>query len=177
LLDHPDAIYPSSSSVFSAVTFEFGGPHRQAPGGVPDRYEAGSWAILTALGKYGYMHGGHIILWDLGLVVSFPPGATILLPPSIIRYSFVKVRAGEHRYAVLQWAGAGIFRWYTNGKRSDLEFAVNSTRLQHEARETRRRDAHAAALESFPVEGDLPEHGFFKQFVGTATMPPVQTAT
>ncbi|KAJ7601454.1 hypothetical protein DFH06DRAFT_952214, partial [Mycena polygramma] len=112
---------------FSAATFEFGGPHQQtAPDGVPNRYDGGSWAVLTALGKYAHKYSGHIILWDLGLVITFPPGTTILLPPSVIRYSFVKVRAGEHRYALSQWAGAGIQRWFDNGCNSDLEFAVRA---------------------------------------------------
>ncbi|KAJ6542988.1 hypothetical protein B0H19DRAFT_884226, partial [Mycena capillaripes] len=107
-------------SVFSAVTFEFGGPHLQTtPTGQPDHYEAGTWSVLTALRKYSHLHGGHIILWNLGLVVSFPPGATILIPTGIIRYSFVKVREGDHRYAVLQWAGAGITRWLANRRRTD----------------------------------------------------------
>ncbi|KAJ6624293.1 hypothetical protein B0H10DRAFT_1666288, partial [Mycena sp. CBHHK59/15] len=72
---------------------------------------------LTALGKYAPMRGGHIILWDLGLVVSFPSGSSILIPTGIIRYSFVKVRDGEHRYSLLQWAGSGIARWLQNGRR------------------------------------------------------------
>ncbi|KAJ7665345.1 hypothetical protein DFH06DRAFT_1323740 [Mycena polygramma] len=165
---NPDAIYPSDSSVFSAATFEFGGPHRQTTTqGLPNRYHASSWGILTALGKYCHSRGGHIILWDLGLVVSFPPGTTILLPPSIIRYSFVKVREGEHRYALLQWAGAGIFRWFENGRRSDLEFAVRATREEHDTRESRRREAHGAALDSFPVEGELAESGAFVPFMGS----------
>ncbi|KAJ7811264.1 hypothetical protein B0H13DRAFT_1666908, partial [Mycena leptocephala] len=74
-----------------------------------------------ALGKYAPIHGGHIIFWNLGLVVCFPPGATILFPAGLIRYSFVKVRPGEHRHAVLQWAGGGISRWLANGRRSDLD--------------------------------------------------------
>ncbi|KAJ6488306.1 hypothetical protein C8R47DRAFT_978854, partial [Mycena vitilis] len=160
------------SSVFSAATFEFGGPHRQTIAqGLPNRYHATSWAILTALGKYAHSRGGHIILWDLGLVVSFPPGTTILLPPSIIRYSFVKVRQGEHRYALLQWAGAGLFRWFANGRRSDLEFAVKATRQEHTAHESRRRAAHTDALEAFPVEGELGESGVIVDFMGT--VPPV----
>ncbi|KAJ6463647.1 hypothetical protein C8R47DRAFT_992589, partial [Mycena vitilis] len=145
-------------SVFSAATFEFGGPHRQtAPDGAPNRFDGASWAVLTALGKYAHKHGGHIILWDLGLVITFPPGTTILLPPSVIRYSFVKVRPGEHRYALSQWAGGGIQRWFDNGCHSDLEFAVRASKDRHNVREEHRRAAHSTALDSFPVDGELPE--------------------
>ncbi|KAJ7715175.1 hypothetical protein DFH07DRAFT_686904, partial [Mycena maculata] len=113
------------SSVFSAATFELGGPHIRAPtSGLPDRYQPNTWSILTALGVYGALHGGHIILWDFGLVVSFPAGSSILIPAGIIRYSFVKVREGECRYCLTQWAGAGINRWFENGLRTDAEFAI-----------------------------------------------------
>jgi hypothetical protein len=169
LLKHyPTLMYPSDSSVFSAVTFEFGGPHRQnMPSGSPTTYEAAKWSCLTALGKYAPMHGGHIIFWDLGLVVCFPPGATILFLAGLIRYSFVKVRQGEHRHAVLQWAGGGIACWLANGCRPDVEFAVHATRQEHDAREQRRGEVHKAALESFPIEGELPEEGWILPFVGT----------
>ncbi|KAJ7884953.1 hypothetical protein B0H13DRAFT_1511247, partial [Mycena leptocephala] len=107
------------SSVFSAATFELGGPHRHTTVmGAADRHPAATWSVLTALGKYAWMHGGHIILWDLGLVVSFPVGTSILIPAGVIRYSFVKVRPGEHRYSILQWAGPGIPRWFANGNRT-----------------------------------------------------------
>ncbi|KAJ7868659.1 hypothetical protein B0H13DRAFT_1580198, partial [Mycena leptocephala] len=105
---------PSSSSIFSAATFEFGGPHFQDTN---RKHQPGQWSILTALGEYTWMHGGHIVLWDLGLVVSFPAGSTILLSSGLLRYSFVKVRETERRYTILQWAGAGITRWFLNGRR------------------------------------------------------------
>ncbi|KAJ7078639.1 hypothetical protein C8R43DRAFT_853968, partial [Mycena crocata] len=59
--------------------------------------------------------GGQIIFWDLGLVIAFPAGSTILLPLGLLRYSFVEVREGERRYSVVQWAGSGITRWIQNG--------------------------------------------------------------
>ncbi|KAJ7790273.1 hypothetical protein B0H13DRAFT_1676228, partial [Mycena leptocephala] len=80
------------------------------------------------LGQYSWLHGGHIILWNLGLVVCFPPGASIIIPTGVIQYSFVKVRPGEHCYSVLQWAGSGIARWFENGRRSDIDFALKATK-------------------------------------------------
>ncbi|KAJ7741966.1 hypothetical protein DFH07DRAFT_750743, partial [Mycena maculata] len=156
------------SSVFSAATFELGGPHiRARPIGLPDRFQANSWSILTALGVYAPLHGGHIILWDLGLVVSFPAGSTILIPAGIIRYSFVKVRAGERRYSLLQWAGAGVDRWLENGMRTDEEFAAEASRLQHQQHETCRRYAHEDAIEAFPIEDELPQETMIYEFLGT----------
>ncbi|KAJ7180031.1 hypothetical protein C8R43DRAFT_1117376 [Mycena crocata] len=168
-LEHdPRALYPTDSSVYSAVSLELGGPHcRGIPQGDPERSEVASWSILTALGKYSALHGGHIIFWDLGLVVCFPVGASILIPSALVRYSFVKVRDHEKRYSILQYAGAGIGRWFQNGKRTDVEFAVNATAEEHAAREQRRVDAHATATQMFPRPEDLDECSLAFPFTGS----------
>ncbi|KAJ7016826.1 hypothetical protein C8F04DRAFT_973077, partial [Mycena alexandri] len=157
-----DALYPSTSSVFSAATIEFG-PHLQETN---RRHEAGSWNILLALGHYNHRHGGHIIFWDLGLVVAFPPGSCILVPTGLIRYSFVKVRPHETRYSLVQWAGAGIRRWFQNGRRTDVEFAAQATREEHAAREGSRELDQDAVLSSFPGESDLPLDTMKLRFYG-----------
>ncbi|KAK7016969.1 hypothetical protein R3P38DRAFT_2415851, partial [Favolaschia claudopus] len=112
LLDSkPDAHFPCETSNYSAITFEFG-PHRRTNHrGLPHTFDPASWSILTALGNYDPAYGGHIILWDLGWVLTFAPGDSILIPTGLIRYSFVAVRPGETRYSMLQWAGAGIRRY------------------------------------------------------------------
>lgn len=165
---HPDALYPSDASVFSAATFELGGPHsRGAADGLPCRHQAAKWSILTALGNYSPLHGGHIILWDLGLVVCFPPGASILIPSGLVRYSFVRVRRGERRYSLLQWAGAGIARWFLNGHKTDVDFAADASRAGHVARENRRREAHEAVLDTFPLDSELIRDSNFYAYPGT----------
>ncbi|KAJ7774633.1 hypothetical protein DFH07DRAFT_732639 [Mycena maculata] len=164
---HEDAQYPTDASIFSAATFESGGTHTAGPDRRLDHYQPGTWNILTALGIYAPVHGGHIVFWDLGLVVTFPPGCSILIPAGVVRYSFVKVREGEQRYSVLQWAGAGIARWFDNGLRRDAEFAAEATCLKHEQREARRHRAHEEALDLFPINGELPEETIIYEFLGT----------
>ncbi|KAJ7043432.1 hypothetical protein C8F04DRAFT_943278, partial [Mycena alexandri] len=158
----PDALYPSPSSVFSAATLEFG-PHLQETN---RRHEAASWSVLLALGNYKHRHGGHVIFWDLGLVVAFPPGSCILIPSGLIRYSFVKVRPHETRYSLMQWAGAGIGRWFQNARCTDIEFAVKATREEHAAREGRRELDQDAALSSFPRESELELNAMQLKFYG-----------
>ncbi|KAJ7606432.1 hypothetical protein B0H17DRAFT_1154057 [Mycena rosella] len=63
------------------------------------------WLAITMLGEFDHTRGGHSILWDLGRVFEFPPGATILLP-GILRYSFAKVQPGETRYLITQYAAS-----------------------------------------------------------------------
>ncbi|KAK6967164.1 hypothetical protein R3P38DRAFT_2589398, partial [Favolaschia claudopus] len=153
----PTAYFPCETSQFSAFTFELGGPHRRTNHrGLPHTYEPGSWSILTAFGNYDPAFGGHVILWDLGWVITFAPGDSILLPAGLIRYSFVAVRPGESRYSMLQWAGSGIRRFFENGDQDDTRFAVKSTEEEHQARERLRRETHVEAIKAFPHTATLP---------------------
>ncbi|KAJ7890041.1 hypothetical protein B0H13DRAFT_1512087, partial [Mycena leptocephala] len=61
------------------------------------------WIAITALGNFDPAHGGHLILWDLGRILTFPPGMTMLLPP-LLEYSIAKIRPGETRYSFTQYA-------------------------------------------------------------------------
>lgn len=97
----------------------------------------------------------------------FPAGSSILLPTGLIHYSFVRVRAGETRYSVLQYAGSGIPRWFRNGQNTDVEFAMKADEEKHAAREERRQAAHADALDAFPLEEELPQEHMLLRFVGT----------
>ncbi|KAJ7622473.1 hypothetical protein FB45DRAFT_927801 [Roridomyces roridus] len=38
---------------------------------------------ITALGRFNPDRGGHLILWELKLIIRFPPASTILVPSSI----------------------------------------------------------------------------------------------
>ncbi|KAJ7029507.1 hypothetical protein C8F04DRAFT_1187720 [Mycena alexandri] len=163
----PDVLYPCPSSVFSAATLELGGPHLRATN---SGHEPTTWSILVALGNFVPRLGGHIILWDLGFVVSFPPGSCILLPTGLIRYSFVKVREGKTRYSVVQFAGSGVTRWLQNGRRTDIDFSANASREQHQAHEARRELAQDALLNAFPLSSELPEDFVRVPFYG----PPPQ---
>ncbi|KAJ7689749.1 hypothetical protein B0H16DRAFT_1752807 [Mycena metata] len=164
----PDAVYPTDSSVYSAITFELGGCHRRTLAvGVPYRFLPGAWSILQSLGNYNGRHGGHVILWELGYVVRFPPGSTILIPTGVIHYSFVRVRENETRYSVLQYAGSGIPRWFRNGQNTDEAFAIKADEEKHAAREERRKAAHAAILDTFPLEEELPLDHILFPFFGT----------
>ncbi|KAJ7702599.1 hypothetical protein B0H16DRAFT_1748215 [Mycena metata] len=136
------ALYPCSSSVFSTATVEFG-PHLQSTN---RRHQAASWSILVALGKYVPRLGGHIILWDLGLVIAFPPGSCILIPTGLIRYSFVKAR----NTLLLGSVGGGGY-WAD----------------QHRAREGQRELDQDAAVAAFPHEDDLPLESIQLSFYGT----------
>ncbi|KAL0063641.1 hypothetical protein AAF712_009439 [Marasmius tenuissimus] len=85
----------------------------------------GQCAVL-ALGEFDYRKGGHLVLWDLGLVIKFPPGSMILLPSALVEHSNVSIAADERRSSITFYSASGLFRWVTNGFMSDKEFKARA---------------------------------------------------
>ncbi|KAJ7752162.1 hypothetical protein B0H16DRAFT_1317876, partial [Mycena metata] len=129
----PDLRRPFVGSVYFCAAFNFGRnvwtfKHRDVLN------LAFGWCAIQALGRYDATLGGHLILWDLKLVVEFPHGALILLPSATVAHSNVPVREGEERVSFTQFSAGGIFRYVDNGfqtvaelERNDLEEYVRLT--------------------------------------------------
>ncbi|PPR02920.1 hypothetical protein CVT26_009775, partial [Gymnopilus dilepis] len=99
---------------WAAATFNFG-PQTICYKHIDYNNLAFGWCSITALGNYDPTQGGHLILWELGLVIEFPPGSTILIPSAAISHSNVRVRSNERRYSFTQYSAGGIFRYVNNG--------------------------------------------------------------
>ncbi|KAJ7614476.1 hypothetical protein FB45DRAFT_254627 [Roridomyces roridus] len=97
------------ASVYAACTWNFGHavtrPHRDF-GNL-----AAGWCPVTALGDYDPDLGGHIILWELRLIIRFPPGSTIFIPSAIITHSNTPIRPHEKRHSFTQFTSGSLFRW------------------------------------------------------------------
>jgi hypothetical protein len=109
------------ATVFACSTFNFGPstvsfPHTD-PGNLPY-----GWCAITSLGPFDPQQGGHLVLWDLQLVIEFPPGSTILLPSAVIRHSNVAIQKGEERYSFTQYTAGGLFRWVDHGFQKEDEY-------------------------------------------------------
>ncbi|KAI5824957.1 hypothetical protein K523DRAFT_314262 [Schizophyllum commune Tattone D] len=73
------------------------------------------WCPITALGNYDYKRGGHLVLWELRLVIEFPPGSTIVIPSGILTHSNVPVGPDETRYSITQYTAGALIRWIDQG--------------------------------------------------------------
>ncbi|KAI0039300.1 hypothetical protein FA95DRAFT_1504356, partial [Auriscalpium vulgare] len=114
----PELRPPSANSVFPSVTFNFGPqavtvPHRDAKN-VPY-----GWCAVTALGDFDHERGGHLVLWDLQLVIEFPAGSTILIPSALITHSNASIQPGETRQSITQFCAGALIRWHAYGFRTE----------------------------------------------------------
>ncbi|KAJ7433024.1 hypothetical protein B0H11DRAFT_1759362, partial [Mycena galericulata] len=129
----PSLRWNFARSVFAACTFNFG-PHAVTVPHLDFGNLSWGWCVITALGFFDPDKGGHLILWDLKLVIRFPPGSTILIPSAIIRHSNVPVGIDECRYSFTQYTAGGLFRWVSNGFKTDEDWEKSATKAQREMR-------------------------------------------
>ncbi|EPQ50170.1 hypothetical protein GLOTRDRAFT_50945, partial [Gloeophyllum trabeum ATCC 11539] len=80
------------------------------------------WCAISALGWFDPKKGGHLVLWDLKLVIEFPPGSTIFIPSALLLHSNLPVRPGEKRFSFVQWSAGALFRWVEFGFRGVKEY-------------------------------------------------------
>lgn len=117
------------NSVFACATFNFGPTtctfDHTDPGNLPF-----GWCAITALGNFDPTCGGHLVLWDLKLVLEFPPGATILIPSAALRHSNTAIQQGETRYSFTQYTAGGLFRWVDQGYQTSYSYKAKLSRAQ-----------------------------------------------
>lgn len=137
---HPRLKRIFRNSIFACATFNFGPTactfDHTDPGNLPF-----GWCSITSLGKFNPTLGGHLILWDLKLVIEFPPGSTILIPSAALRHSNVAIQQGETRYSFTQYTAGGLFRWVDRGFQSEKSFTAGLTKQEmgkHKLQEEKR---------------------------------------
>ena len=78
-------------------------------------------------------------MWDLKMIIEFPPGSTVLIPSAVVSHSNTEVRAHETRYSITQYTAGGLFRWVACGGRSLKDFSAAGERFAFDADERWRR--------------------------------------
>ncbi|KAK7466153.1 hypothetical protein VKT23_004878 [Stygiomarasmius scandens] len=109
------------------------------------------WCGVTALGSFDYTKGGHMILWDLGLVIEFPPGCSILLPSSYIRHSNTAISPGEKRYSFTEYTAGGLFRYNDDGMRTRASMSP----YERQQREKQAKDRVHEGVELYSTLDEL----------------------
>ncbi|RDX50983.1 hypothetical protein OH76DRAFT_1348165 [Lentinus brumalis] len=110
-----------TNSVFAGVTFNLGPQACTIPHTDHLNIPTG-WCAVVALGDFNADEGGHLILWDLNVVIRFPRGAIIFLPSALLIHSNTVVPEGQRRYSFTQYTAGGLARWVECGYMSQKEF-------------------------------------------------------
>ncbi|THU85627.1 hypothetical protein K435DRAFT_685208 [Dendrothele bispora CBS 962.96] len=69
----------------------------------------------TTLGSFNPKLRGHLVLWDLKVLIEFPPGCTILLLSALLYHLNTGVQTHKTRYSVTQYTAGGIWCWLDGG--------------------------------------------------------------
>uniref|UniRef100_A0A0W0GER2 Uncharacterized protein n=1 Tax=Moniliophthora roreri TaxID=221103 RepID=A0A0W0GER2_MONRR len=95
--------------IYAHITFNFG-PQTVCAEHTDFGNRADGSCAITALSPsvsgYNYKNGGHLILWDLRLVIKFLPGATILILSAVLCHSNIAIGDKErcYRLETIFWA-------------------------------------------------------------------------
>ena len=76
---------------------------------------------IMALSHFDPKKGSHLVLRELGLIVEFPPGETVLIPSTVLTHYNSMIQEGEIRYSFTQYAAGSLFSYINNGMKSDRE--------------------------------------------------------
>lgn len=118
---HPKLRRNFQNGSWGAATFNFG-PQTVCFDHRDHANLAFGWCSVTAMGKFDFKRCGHLILWDMGLVIQFPPGSTIMIPSATIRHSNVRLGKDGTRMSFTQFTAGGLFRWVDAGFRTSSKF-------------------------------------------------------
>ncbi|KAI0744418.1 hypothetical protein C8Q76DRAFT_580699, partial [Earliella scabrosa] len=122
LCAHNPSLQPNfQRNVFGAATFNLG-PRVQTRVHTDHLNLAAGWCGIIALGDFDSTKGGHLVLWDLKLLIEFPVGLLVFIPSAILRHSNTAVAADERRMSFTQFSAGGLFRWVECGFRTQKEF-------------------------------------------------------
>ncbi|KAK7435151.1 hypothetical protein VKT23_019843 [Stygiomarasmius scandens] len=113
-------------SVWSAAAFNFG-PRTICYPHVDFSNLPFGWCAIWALGKFDPKKGGHLILWELNLVIEFPPGSLVLIPSGVCRHSNAAIGRKETRYSFTQFSPGGIFRWVDHGFQTEEAYLASQS--------------------------------------------------
>jgi hypothetical protein len=107
---------PFACCIFFCLTINFGPwaisrdhrDYQNAPG-VP--------CSITALGKFDHTKGGHLVLFDYGLIFPFPSGSTAMILSACMRHGNTPIQPGETRHSMILYMAGGLSRHVAYGFR------------------------------------------------------------
>lgn len=142
-----DRLRRNFATVFACSTFNFGPSTVSFPHTDSANLPYG-WCPITTLGPFDPKKGGHLVLWELQLVIEFPPGSTFMIPSAVIQHSNVPIQKGEECFSFIQYSAGGLFRWVDHGfqKEDEYYFKLKEHEIIEEEEAMRNRWAKGLSL-------------------------------
>ncbi|KJA12798.1 hypothetical protein HYPSUDRAFT_152244, partial [Hypholoma sublateritium FD-334 SS-4] len=81
------------------------------------------WCGIHPLGHFDHTRGGHVLLWEAGLMIECPANWWMGIPSGSITHGNSPVGAHETRVSFTQYCPGGLLRYVENGLRTESEFA------------------------------------------------------
>lgn len=138
LENDPRLVRNYQSSVFASAAINFG-PRTQCFKHTDSANLPCGLCAITSLGSFDPTRGGHLVLWQCGLVIEFPPGSTVLIPSAVISHSNTAIGPDERRYSFTQYSAGSLFRWAEHGCQLDEDYYAGLS--EEEIEEDKRQDA------------------------------------
>ncbi|KAK7434134.1 hypothetical protein VKT23_020360 [Stygiomarasmius scandens] len=131
-LDHhrqhdPNFTKTFPSTVFAAATFNLDDQTLSAEHLDYFNFLFGLCAV-TAFGNFDPTVGAHIILWDLQVVIEFPPSTSMLIPSCWCRHSNTAMSKDSIRHSFVQYSAGGLFRYDDDGMRTRASMSMREWR-------------------------------------------------
>ncbi|KAJ3491878.1 hypothetical protein NLJ89_g11294 [Agrocybe chaxingu] len=145
-------IYPTSAFAASSINL---GPRTVSHRHYDFANLAWGLCAITAFGNYDPDKGGHLVLWELKLVVRFPPGTTIIIPSAMVMHSNTPIQDGERRYSIAQYNSSGLFRFVDNGFMTDAAWDKQASNAAKDQRAEERKARWKRGLGRLSNRSDL----------------------
>jgi hypothetical protein len=121
---YPELTRTFNNSIWSTSTFNFG-PQTVCFDHIDFKNLSFGMCSITPLGDFDPTLGGHLILWDLKMVIEFPAGTTAIIPSAVLRHSNTSIQKGETRMSFTQYTAGGLFRWVDYGFQTVTAFLAS----------------------------------------------------
>jgi hypothetical protein len=151
---YPDLRPNFPESPWAAATVNFG-PKTACFRHMDSNNLAFGCCAITALGDFDPAAGGHIILWECGLVITFPPGSTVIIPSACISHSNTAIQSHETRYSFTQYSAGGLFRFVERNFQQNDDFWDSLTEEERAKEEENSRHRLERGISLFSTIDDL----------------------
>jgi hypothetical protein len=66
--------------------------------------------VITALDNFNLTQGRHVILFAYGMIMEFPPGATVMLLSGCVHHGNTAIQEGKYRTSIISYMAGSLAR-------------------------------------------------------------------